>query len=214
MPFNPDLLNEPCDNLTDWTVDTGGTLGTCTAVAGKYEFRAPNSPAINYANADQTVVGGFPSLYSVKIALTITALVGNGPTTDGWIAMAWDNGIVNCSLIITTDGIYLYNGASYILISATNFNDSAEHIFSFLISGAAVATATMDIWDGKNKIVSNADNSFATASGDGYIRVQVRANANKGPINFDTNYIQVGSGLQPPEIGAPIGSLAMLGAGR
>jgi len=153
-----DLLNEPFNNLDDWTDSSGGGSTSQTTFDGKETLKLDSGPNTGFFAWGSTV-NFMDSVGDIVIDLEVYAdAIGTYADRDRFRlqhSIFTDDTLVSCvkfAVYFASDGLFIYDGANYNEVGTDLVEQNKWQTWRFYVKASKGATASCDVYlDGKLK---------------------------------------------------------------
>jgi len=184
--------DEPFDDLTAWIIISNATA-TEISPAGQLHMYDASDVETSYIRQEY---GDLPNEYTFELKMKFDQLSTTFEDgTRGFRVMA-RNGVIGLGIGFAQDGIYVYDGVSYVMISdSSKYIDYEWNDWRFVVRGSDAATASVDIWKNDKKIAPDIFCGYDTTEYDGYFMLQT-CGTSTDPSELHIDHLKIDTGIK------------------
>ncbi len=158
------ILDEDCSDITDWTDNDSNGASTQETYDGRDTFKFTVAVAGAGRKAERYIdAGTIGTTYTIEIR-TYFDLIGTVANGD-YFALAVDNGAATLGVRFATDGLFIYDGASWNEVGTNIVDSDVWTVWRF----AVTTGATVAVYKNGFLMAAAADCSDATTVTDGLV---------------------------------------------
>ncbi len=187
-------ISDDCSSLEGWTnLDSANGDTTQETFEGSETFKfTVTSAGANQKAEVSRDVGTIGSIYTVEIR-TYFDLVGT-TGNDDYFLLIFDNGDGQLRARFATNGLFIYNGASYNEAGTDVVDSDTWTVWRFEVDFTTPASATVDIYKDGALVASGVDCSDTTTSNDGQITLSQHGGTINNVLSY-VNCIEIADGI-------------------
>lgn len=191
------IFIDGCSSITGWTDGDSGA-GAASAQAtfdsqSTFKFDSGNAAAGNKAKRSRDI-GSFPEEFMVSTRLYFDAL-GSIANVD-YFQMDISRVGIKLSVRFSTDGLYVYDGATWNEVGTDLITENGWHEFSFTVDSTTLSSATCTVSVDSTTVVEDVDCSYTGAFTDGEIVLEQHGDTTANRIAY-LDWIKIGAPATP-----------------
>jgi len=160
------ILDEDCSDITDWTDNDSNGASTQTTKDGENVFQFTVAVAGAGRKAERYIdAGTIGTTYTIELRL-FCDLIGTQANGD-YFSLAVDNGAATLGVRWCTDGLFIYDGASWNEVGTNVVDSDVWTVWRF----AVTTGATVAVYKNGILLAAAADCSDATTATDGLVTI-------------------------------------------
>lgn len=190
---NASFVNNDCSSLTGWTETNSGT-GTNSQVTfdGKSSFKLESGASAGGIARLSQNVGTLGTRVVISIKLYHSDIGLNANNDFFGLILEFDD--LQVILQFASDGLFTYDGASFIEAGTNLVSESIWQDWTFDIDNTTPASASADVYLNEELVVTGADVSRTGTYSDGFFELKQRGANTINQITY-VDYVKVGDGF-------------------
>ena len=184
-----DVEDENCSDISDWTDNDSDGASTQETFDGRETFKFTVATAGSGRKAErQKDIGTIADSFTVELRTYFDSL---GTLANGdYFYFAIDNGSIILRAVFASDGLYIYDGATYNEVGTDVVDTDTWTIWRFVIDGSVSGSETVDVEKDGTSIGDDIDCSDGSGATDGDVILRQSGVTTNGVTSY-TDFLKV-----------------------